>query len=341
MRYTRPKYPYRVYHRHMTTLRNTLGFDHSDKAKFRLHCIQLYEKLGWEGLVCAFPQLKKRTFMRWRKDFLASGGKLSSLVPKSTRPHRVRSRSVDPKIVAFIRSLRQKHPRLGKAKLVDFVAAFCTQHGLDPIGETTIGEVIREHHLFYAGKAVKGKQRRASLRLKRAPRASSLSPGYIQLDGTKVYAIDRYYHFLTAIDVVTKQAWVKVVPTFSSKHASLFLAEIQVSSLHPIYALQTDNGSEFAGLFSQAVASDASLLYFHSYPKSPQTNAYVERFNWTLQDEFLSNCEAFLTQETTQLKQELQGWLDFYHRIRPHQSLAKKTPYQYAVERQRVPYVCD
>jgi len=44
-------------------------------------------------------------------------GRLDSLIPKSTRPKKVRTMKVNPEIVTFIRGMREKHPRIGKKKI--------------------------------------------------------------------------------------------------------------------------------------------------------------------------------------------------------------------------------
>lgn len=342
VRYTRPKLELCVYKSLMTHASRTLGFDDSDPAKFRLHCIELYEHVGWPGLSAAFPQLKRRTFFDWRKTYLASGKRLVSLIPRSTKPQHTRTMMVDALIVEQIERYRRAYPRLGKEKLKVLLDEWCQQKELTPVSASTIGKVITRHHMFYAGKASsKSGRTRAKPRLKHCPRAASIAPGYIQVDGTKEWAIDRYYYLFTAIDIVTKQAWVRVASTFSSRQAAALLSEVRATSLHPLHTIQTDNGSEFAGIFEEAIGQDTKLIRLYSYPRSPQTNGYIERFNWTLQDEFLHNTEAFLDQDTPQLKQDLAAWLDFYHHMRPHQSLANKRPYQYAVEEQLVRNVCN
>lgn len=319
MRYTRQKYTAAVYRSLMTTYRTSLGFDASDTAKFRLHCIEAYTLLGWKGLSICYPSLKRRTFFDWRHAYLASSRKLSSLVPVSTKPQHKRQMQVPAALVAQIRVYRQAYPRLGKTKLKVLLDAFCLDLGYTSISASTIGKVLTRYHMFYAGKACPKKKRsHAVSRLKHCPRAASLAPGYVQIDGTKEWAIDRYYYLLTAVDIVTKQAWVRVASSFSSAQARALLQEVTTTSLHPIHTIQTDNGSEFAGLFAQALAQDTGLLHLHSSPKSPTSNGYIERFNWTIQDEFLHNCEAFLDQDTHQLEQDLTQWLHFYHHVRPH-----------------------
>jgi len=121
------------------------------------------------------------------------------------------------------------------------------------------------------------------------------------------------------LDIVTKQAWVKLVPSFKSKHASLFLKEIITASWYKIHTIQTDNGSEFEPYFDESV-KETNLTHLWNYPKHPKTTGYVERFNWTIQDEFLFESEDYLLYPE-EFKTKLTEWLVWYNRERPHQSL--------------------
>lgn len=327
--YTQPRYRRAVYRSLMTTMQQVLGFDLSDDAKFRLHVLSVYYESGWSTVKVAFPQLTRPTLYRWKKAYEGSGRRLNALVPKSTRPGKTRQMTVPVAIVVLVTELRKQYPRMGKAKLKRFVEQFCDSEHVPLVSEATIGRVIKKHHLFFAGKAT-GRRKYDTTkkqRVKRCPKATDTKPGYIQLDGVKFYYLSRYYYFLTAVDIVSKQAWVKLVPSLKSKHAAAFLQEILQSAYYPMHAMQTDNGSEFKAYFDQAV-QEANLTHLWSYPHHPKTNGYVERFNWTIQDEFLFQYEDLLLYPTD-FQQELTNWLVFYHTIRPHQSLHNLTPYEY------------
>ena len=49
----------------------------------------------------------------------------------------------------------------------------------------------------------------------------------------------------------------------------------------------TDNGSEFKKHFSETLRQ-LHLTHYHTYPKTPKMNAHVERFNRTIQEEFIN-----------------------------------------------------
>lgn len=331
--YLRPKYPWKVYRSLMTTLNTILGFDSSEQAQFRFHVLKVFYEGGLKAVKLAFPELKRATLYRWKKKYEDSSKMLNSLAPKSTRPHHTRVQTVPVSVISLIRKLRQEYPRMGKAKIKRFVDQFCSLQGIPTISESSIGRTISRFNLFYAGKS-NGRRVRSNSsrqRVKLCPKVSDVNPGYIQLDGVKFYYLGRYYYFLTAVDIVSKQAWVKLVQSLKSNHSKDFLKEIITSSWYKIHTIHTDNGSEFKAYFDQAV-QDAKLTHLWNYPKHPKTTGYVERFNWTLEDEFIFDTEDFLLYPE-EFKLKMEKWLLWYNTTRPHQSLEYLSPYQYLQER--------
>lgn len=306
-----------------------MGFDSSDEAKFRFHVLEVFYSGGWNAVKIAFPKLSRPTLYRWKKVYEDSGKRLNSLIPESTKPHHTRIMQTHPSIVALITQLRRKYPRMGKMKIRLFVDVFCQEQNIPSLDESTIGKIIKRHNLFFAGKG-RGRRARSSQkqRIRLCPKVSDTKPGYIQLDGVKFYYIDKYFYFLTAVDIVTKQAWVRIIPRFNSTFGAEFLKEIISSSWHKVHTIQTDNGSEFHAYFD-AAAKEANIIHLFSYPKHPKTNGYVERFNWTIQDEFIYDTEDFLLYPE-EFKQKLTDWLIWYNTQRPHQSLNYLSPYQYS-----------
>jgi len=51
--------------------------------------------------------------------------------------------------------------------------------------------------------------------------------------------------------------------------------------------IQTDNGSEFEKHFRTYVRKN-NIVHFNSYPRRPKENAYVERFNRTLKEQYIN-----------------------------------------------------
>lgn len=332
--YRFPKLSRRDYISLMTTYQTLLGFDTSDRAKFRFHVLSVFYQEGFKAAQIAFPELKRATLYRWKKNYESSGKKLNSLLPGSTKPHHLRTAITPLGVVSLVKKLRMDYPRMGKAKIKRFVDEFTEAENLEPVSESSIGRVIKRNKLFFAGKA-KGRRMRIDrtkkIRIRLCPNMKDQKPGYIQLDGVKFHYLSKYYYFLTAVDIVSKQAWVELVPSTNSKHAANFLNNILKNTWNKIHTIQTDNGSEFKLYFEEA-ARQANLIHLFSYPRHPKTNGFVERFNWTIQDEFIFDSEDFLLYPN-EFKIKLSSWLSWYNQIRPHQSLKYLSPYQYLQER--------
>ncbi len=226
--YNYPQTTKSKYQTFMRSLDTALGFDASQKAKFRLHCIEVSAGLGWKNFHQAFPNVSRTTLFRWRKKLEQSRRRLSSLVPQSTRPHRLRQMQVPPEILLFIRSARQQYPRMGKMKLRLLLDQFAMEHGLPTYSPTTIGKIIHRYSLYFqTSKRVRTTSRYLTKNyLKRTPRAKEIPLGYLQVDGVKIYYINGYLYFITAVEIVSRQAFAKHVPSFASKHTKDFLTDI-------------------------------------------------------------------------------------------------------------------
>ena len=127
----------------MTTYQTLLGFDTSDRAKFRFHVLQVFYQGGFKATKIAFPELKRATLYRWKKKYEDSSKRLNSLVPGSTKPHHTRIAITPLGVVSLVRQLRQDYPRMGKAKIKRFVDEFTKGEGLESVSQSSIGRVIK------------------------------------------------------------------------------------------------------------------------------------------------------------------------------------------------------
>ena len=94
---------------------------------------------------------------------------------------------------------------------------------------------------------------------------------------------------------------------------------------------QTDNGSENLGEFDQVLEKDR-IPHFFSYPHCPKINAYIERYNRTIQEEFIDN-NLDIMHDKILFNQKLADYLIWYNTKRPHKSLGLKSPLQYLIEK--------
>jgi len=337
LRWVLPILKYQEYGRVMKTIDQALGFDQSEVAQFRLRCITILNQQGYAGVTLAFPQVSRRSVYRWQKAYEASNKQLSSLYPRSTKPHTVNQMHVPAQVLSFLKAIRVQHPHLSKYKLKPLLDEWCQEQQLPSYSVSWIGKVLNRYQLFFATRKKVQKRRRTSRSgyiIKRTPNPASVKLGYLQVDGVKVYWLGEKVLFLTALELKTRKAWVRVVPTISSYQAKLFLETIMDSLSFPLHTIHTDNGSEFHAYFDRAV-TDLELTHLWSPPRTPKVHAHLERFNGVFQEEFVDYHIDTALIEPEEFQVKLHDWLWWYNQKRPHHSLQLKSPEQYLVDLQK------
>ena len=78
--------------------------------------------------------------------------------------------------------------------------------------------------------------------------------------------------------------------------------------------------------------------HWHTYPKTPKMNAHVERFNRTIQEEFIDYHEELLI-TPNQFNRQLIPWLIWYNAERPHWAVKLKSPVQFLLKEN--PSLCN
>lgn len=324
-RYVLPKFRGGDYHALMVCWRNMTGFEENNVAKFRLKVLDHYYGFGWKAAVSAYD-VKKSTLFDWKDRFEKSGKKLISLVPTSTRPKTTRLMVVDPRLAELIRSMRETYGPVSKYKLKPFLDEYAKTLGITSYGREKIGKIIKRNHYFFETRPkVKRRARPLVSRLKKAPRQTE--PGYIEMDSITLYINSRKYYFITTIDVVTKFARVTLTTSLSSRSAKQALVDFMTQCPYLVREVQTDNGHEFLGEFDDYLQNQNiphQFIYFHS----PRINGVVERFNRTIQDEFINRNDE-LWYDLELFDQKLSGYLEWYNTRRPHHSLDLKSPVTY------------
>jgi hypothetical protein len=325
LRYLFAKGDYFKYRRLMKTLSNSVRFDDSDAAKFRLHVIEHHAKFGLQSTLNAFG-IKKSILYVWRQKYRQSNHSLTSLIPISTRPKTVRQMTTDYRLIACIKALRKDQGNIGSHLLKPFVDAFALNLGISTISIKTIEKVIKRFKLKFE---TRGKVRK-NLTIKRArnryaPKVTA--PGFIQMDSILVLINTHRYHFMSVIDIYTKFAHVALVDHQQAANAKAVFAHFKRLSPTPIHTVQTDNGSEFLAVFHDYL-EEIQIKHVFIYPHSPRINGVVERFNRTIQEEFIDRSDdLYFNLPTFEIK--LAKYLSWYNTYRPHAALHYQAPLQF------------
>lgn len=311
-------------HGHWRRVAKTLKL--SAEARKRLEWLIYYETRGQGNAskTCRHFGLRPKVFYTWKGRFDPSN--LRSLEDRSRAPHRKRQREITPEEEMRIVALRKAHIRWGKMKLQRL---YRNTYGL-ALSSWKIQYTIRKYRLYYhpaRNAKLQAKRRRNQAKkriteLKRRP-----FPGYlIALDCIVIYWLNTKRYILTAIDTVSKIAFARMYTTKSSRSAADFLRRMFYLLDGSLLNALHDNGSEFLKEF-MAACRELGIEQYWTRVKTPTDNPVDERFNRTLEEEFIQL--GHFTPDPVLFNQRLTEWLIEYTFVRPHQTLGYDTPWEF------------
>jgi transposase InsO family protein len=308
----------------------------TEQAKKRARIISFLEKHGVEAAQEAFS-ISTRTLFRWRAALRTADGNFEALNVKSSRPQHVRRRLWSVEVVAEIRRTRTAHPNLGKEKLHRLLVPWCDGRRLPCPSVATIGRLIADApdkmrtfpvKVRHSGELVSRKRPKKDRKPKHF---RATHPGHCVAFDTVERIIDGCRRYvITATDCYSRFSLAVATASHASAAATEFFTAIRACFPYRIEYVLTDNGSEFMKHFDIELRR-LHQTHWHTFPRTPKMNAHVERFNRTLQEEFVDYHAAELL-EPSSFNRALADWLIWYNAERPHWSLGLKSPIQFLTE---------
>ncbi len=302
----------------------------SEKAKLKLEWIIFYQTVGKENALLTAKHfgINPKTLHKWKKRFNEKD--LLTLEEKSRAPFKTRQRDISLLQRERIRNLRKEHLRWGKLKLRERYEELYGEN----ISSWKFQVVTMEENLYF-DKATMQKQRKRKKQTQRKPKnrihtlLKENRVNFLWHVDTVVFTLTQggYRYLLTAIDDYSKLAYARLYTTHSSRQAADFLRRLHFLTEGEIINLHHDNGSEFQKDFEKA-CRDLSLPQWYSRVRTPKDNAVLERFNRTIQEEFVEMIDIG-PEDVEEFNQRLLDWLIEYNSIRPHQALDYQTPLAY------------
>jgi hypothetical protein len=297
----------------------------SDKAKLRLEWMIYYETDGRNDayLTANHFSIAPQTFYKWYKRF--SGGKIKNLENESTKPEHLRTWQVTFEEECRVKKLRGKHLHYGKKKIKKL---YKDEYGME-ISTWKVERVIRKHDLY--PDPIQQKKNKEKLKNQKKNRIQNLVIKnelffLFHLDTIVIYWGSLKRYILTACDHTGKIAYARMYSTKSSRQAKDFLYRLHYLIDAPLANVQTDNGSEFYLEFEEAITALEATHWF-SRNRTPEDNSIAERFNQTLEYEWLN--DGHFTPNIKGFNRALADWLEEYNFHRPHETLAYETPISY------------
>lgn len=312
----------------------------SKKARLRLSWIIYYHTKteGNASLTSRHFGIARKTFYKWFNKFDEDNlYTLYLLEDRSRAPKRTRQREITDKQERRVVKLRKTYPQYGKVKL----AKLYQRKYNEKLSSWKIQKVIEKYQLYPNPKKATlirrrkartrarstKKKRLTELKLGKMPRYQRKAGYIICLDTITIYTKGLKRYIFTAIDVFSKLAYARMYKSKSSLNAKDFLQRLYYLMDGEIPRVGHDNGSEFAKYFKKECAK-LGIDQYYSRVRTPKDNSVNERFNRTLQYEFMK--QGYFSSDPEVFNPSLTNWLIEYNFRRPHQSLDYQTPAQTA-----------
>lgn len=270
---------------------------------------------------CNHFTISRKTFWKWKK--LYDEQNLLSLESRSRAPKQRRKREITALEEQRVVALRKQYIRYGKEKLaIKYEQAYGGK-----ISTWKVQKTIEKYGIYYHPSKnfrTQAKRRKSEHKKRISELKKSKKGGYLFCVDTIVrYWYGKKRFILTAIDAVSRVAFAHMYTSHSSATAADFLYRLKHLVNGRIENVQTDNGSEFHQYFEKA-CTDLEIEHYWSRVHTPKDNPICERFNRTLEEEFIQLGNAIIN--PVEFNRKLTDWLIEYNFYRPHASLGYMSP---------------
>ncbi len=302
-------------------------------AENRHKILQFWWKFGDEAALAAYGA-KRSTLYGWQKILREKG--LSGLDPGNQAPKNRRKRYINPAVIAEIRRLRlDVCPNMGKTKVKVFLDKFCRTKKLSIISESTVGRIIKEKKIYHHRQKVshfgKIKMKSKKKKERKPDNFKSDAPGeLVEIDTIVRFVGQMKRYIVTAVDTHGRTAFAWCYRRPNSFNTRDFFRKLETVLPFSTMAIQTDNGSEFHKYFADYLA-ERKIKHYWNYPGRPYRNGHIEKFNRTIQEEFIDQNEFWLN-DPLGFNRKMADWLIWYNTERPHWSLNLLSPVDYLIK---------
>ena len=307
-------------------------FNLSRNARLRLDWIIYFYEHKNVSFTCRHYGISRKTFYKWWNVFDRDNvHSMKLLEDKSRAPHHVRQWEITPLQEHRIIQLRKKRIRYGKMKIAKL---YHDEYG-ETISSWKVQRVIEKRKLYYnpikTAKIRKKRQRSQNKKriteLQKVPWYQKKAGYIICLDTVTIHWNGLKRYIFTALDKYGKVAYARMYTTKSSMNGRDFLYRLWFLFDGQVPRVGHDNGSEFAKYFL-AACKELFIEQYYSRVKTPTDNPNNERFNRTLQEEFIDL--GNFTPDVDEFNRRLTGWLIEYNFKRPHETLGYQTPMKFS-----------
>jgi len=314
----------------------------TEKAKKKAAIVAFFERFGLEATITAF-KISKSSIYAWRQILIKNSWRIECLNERSKTPQNKRQKHWNQDILDFLIKYRHDHPAVGKENLKPLVDDFCRTKNIQIVSESTIGRMIADLKKqgkirknlkvsFYAqtGKFVE-QTRKKRPKSRRKDYQPEKAGDLLQID-TIIKFINGLKRYVLAItDIKSGFSFAYGYSSLSSQVAKDFFQKLEVVAPFAIGHVQSDNGQEFLKNFRDYLENQ-DIVQFFNYPRRPQMNCYIERFNRFIQEDFIDYQLQTLAYDLPRFNEKLMDWLIWYNTQKPQRKLNKMSPLRYLIE---------
>jgi putative transposase len=310
--------------------------EHNETAIRRKEILDFFDKYGLQATKDAY-KISKSTLYNWKRQHKDNG--IRGLIPLPKTPLHKRQSKVNSLVIEFITDYRNQYGKITQETIKPALDIYCKQNGIKTVSIATIGRIIRKlkkqgritHTKRYTLNARSGVVKPYNRIKSKKQRINGYKPNnagdLLQIDSVHLFACGVRKYIITAIDLKSRFAFSCTYDRLNSLNATDFMSKLNKVVPFKINKIQTDNGSEFEGYFANYLKAN-EIEHFHNYPRYPRGNAYIERFNRTIRQQYV-NTNMDWIDDTKEFNKKLMEYLLWYNSKRPHKGIGYMTPLDY------------
>jgi len=293
---------------------DAVRLDHGEQAELlRRKC-----ERRWDIPFSSRSSIGRSTILRWVHQYRESGGKLGSLYPHE-RNDQGKTRAFDEETSLALVECRQKMPGLTVPALINIMH----NQKLVPAGislnPSTVYRFLHSHNLMIRENSPVDRRKFEAELPNDLWQCDAMHGPLLMSDGKK-----RKSYMIAFIDDQSR-----LIPHgqfYFSEGLSCFMDAFRQALLKRGLPrkLYTDNGSAFRSRQLEYTAAALGIALIHAKPYTPQGKGKIERFNKTVQTQFLP---CFKGDTLKEINEAFDLWLSGDYHVRSH-SATGQTPFK-------------
>lgn len=275
--------------------------------KIRMEAVRLVKYRGWSTrAVAKYTGFNQSAIVKWCKKDPTGGWQ--RIPTESSRPHH-NPKQLEDAVVQKIIEIRKQNNRTSEIVHQELV-----NQGVR-VSLNSVRRTIDRHGLMKKRSPWKRYHPHVDRPVPDAPGT------LVQLDTIHRMIDERKrLHIFVLLDVYSRWVYARAYEKMNGATSVRFVKEAERHAPFHFDMLQSDHGPEFGMWF----VSQAQKKHRYTRIGKPNDNAHIERFNRTLQEEYLDK----LPDDVKAINRGIKKYLRYYNQERMHMGISLKTPIQ-------------